>query len=609
MNRLFARIARVGLVWQVTVLFSIIMIIPAVVITTSYFQIVRNNLLEQANKKVQEDLKKMGLNINTNISTMNGALDQLIFSQEFPYYLDPNNNLSTHEKNYYVYSVQNQLLNIRYVYTNKFSRLVIYSKNSQIDEFVDWSYHMSRLYDRDYYSEIMKNSNTRLYGNIRGYDSTLGNLIDYKELEKKEALVLPIYQKIYNYITNECVGIIEVDMTLDKLVNATNLINEASDVKYMLFDRSGNLLFTTDTETKEKFSLLKFEEGSGVSDIKLGNTDYIIAFDRNSETGLINAAAIDKKDILFSSKGVNGLLILVASISMVLMVMFTNITARVLFRRLREMDKMINQIELGKFDVHIKEHGFNEISRISKSFNHMADKLQNMLISMVQKEKAQKDAEMHALQAQINPHFLYNTLENMRMQCEIDEYYTVANSIATLGDLLRYSLQWESNKVKIDDELNNIGQYIEIMRMRFGDKLSYKLECDKGIGTVMIPKFILQPLVENCFKHGFKNSLPPWEIFVRVFQEENKVIFCVKDNGTGIDKDRLYQIRKCMSENQPISDTIRSKNSIGVINVKQRIEMTCPVGSKLDINSERNMGTTVVVTIVIEKNDQGGTDV
>ena len=468
---------------------------------------------------------------------------------------------------------------------------------------------MSRLYDRDYYSEIMKNSNTRLYGNIRGYDSTLGNLIDYKELEKKEALVLPIYQKIYNYITNECVGIIEVDMTLDKLVNATNLINEASDVKYMLFDRSGNLLFTTDTETKEKFSLLKFEEGSGVSDIKLGNTDYIIAFDRNSETGLINAAAIDKKDILFSSKGVNGLLILVASISMVLMVMFTNITARVLFRRLREMDKMINQIELGKFDVHIKEHGFNEISRISKSFNHMADKLQNMLISMVQKEKAQKDAEMHALQAQINPHFLYNTLENMRMQCEIDEYYTVANSIATLGDLLRYSLQWESNKVKIDDELNNIGQYIEIMRMRFGDKLSYKLECDKGIGTVMIPKFILQPLVENCFKHGFKNSLPPWEIFVRVFQEENKVIFCVKDNGTGIDKDRLYQIRKCMSENQPISDTIRSKNSIGVINVKQRIEMTCPVGSKLDINSERNMGTTVVVTIVIEKNDQGGTDV
>lgn len=611
MKVLIEKITRLGLVWQVTIIFSLIMIIPAVVITTSYFNIVRNNLLEEANKKVQENLKKMDSNMNVNISTMNGVLNQLIFSQEFPYYLDSENNLSTHEKNYYVYSVQNVLLNIRHVYTNKFSRLVIYSSNNQIDEYVDWSYHMNRIYDRDYYYEIMQNSSERLYGNVRMYDSSLGNLVDYKELEKEEQLVFPIYQKITNYRTKECIGLIEIDMTLSKLVNISELMNEESEVKYLIFDRDGKLIFTSDDENKNEFSTLTFQKSSGVSDIKLGKANYLAAYDRDPITGLMRVAVMDKQGILASASGVDNLLLLVAVLSMVFIILFTNVAARIFFRRLRDMDKMITQIESGRFDVRLKVHGFNEISRITESFNHMAEKLQSLLTSMVQKEKAQKDAEMHALQAQINPHFLYNTLENMRMQCEIDEYFMVANSLATLGDLLRYSLQWKSEKVTIDEELKNIEQYIEIMRMRFNNRLIYRLECSEGLGSIMIPKFILQPLVENCFRHGFKDSLPPWKVTINVFQEENKVILCVTDNGEGIDNERLEQIRECIMENQPISDTKKSKSSIGIINVKQRVEMICPAGSGLDIYSERSVGTKITVTIVIEpdKQSEGDTDV
>jgi two-component system sensor histidine kinase YesM len=272
------------------------------------------------------------------------------------------------------------------------------------------------------------------------------------------------------------------------------------------------------------------------------------------------------------------------------------------------MDRMIAQIEAGRFDVRIKVSGFNEISRISKSFNKMAEKLQSLLASMVQKEKAQKEAEMNALQAQINPHFLYNTLENMRMQCEIDEYYTVANGLANLGDLLRYSLQWESPTVKISEELNNISQYIDIMRMRFNKRLIFTMECSDGLENTMIPKFILQPLVENCFTHGFVDALPPWEITVKVFSKENKVLLCVEDNGSGIDQDRLEQIRDCLRENKRISDSSKSKKSIGIINVKQRVEMTCPEGSGLEIDSEHSVGTKITVTIVIDSDKQGKGD-
>jgi two-component system sensor histidine kinase YesM len=603
MKNLFKKFTGLSLVVQVTIVFSLIMIIPAIITTTSYFQIVRNNLLEEANKKVQGYLKKMDSNMNSNIGTMNSVLNQLSFSQEFQYYLNPDNLLSKHEKNYYTYSVQNELINIRHVYPNKFSRLVIYSKSEQIDEYVDWSYYMHRLYDRDYYYEIMQSSNEHVYGNVRLYDSTLGNLVDYKELEKQEELVLPIYKKIFDTRTNTCVGIIEIDMTLNKLVNISELLSEETDVKYIIFDRNGKLVYSSDPTKKNEFSGLKFNIKSGTDTIKLEKEDYLIAYDKDDNTGLIRVAAIDKRQILSSASGVYSLLFGIATFSILFIVLFTNVAARIFFKKLKEMDKMITQIEAGRFDVRLKVDGFNEISRISESFNHMAEKLQSLLTSMIQKEKAQREAEMNALQAQINPHFLYNTLENMRMQCEIDEYYTVANGLANLGDLMRYSFHWESKRVQLNEELTNLEQYIKIMRMRFNDRLKYELKCDEGLENIMVPKFILQPLVENCFTHAFKDAIPPWEIYADIFKQDNKLIIIVRDNGTGIGQERLEQIEKCLRENEPVPVKNKPRKSIGIINVKQRIEMICAQGSGLTLRSEPGAGTEITVTIVIEDND------
>ncbi len=597
MKSLLQKFTRLGLVWQVTIVFSLIMIIPAIVITSSYVEILQKNLLEEGSKKVYENLKKMDTNMDANISIMNSVLNQLVFSQEFQYYLNPENKLSTHEKNHYVYSAQGELLNIHHVNTNKFSRLVIYSKNNQIDEYVDWSYHMDRLYDRDYYAEIMLNNNQHIYGNVRSYDTTLGNLVDYEELEKQEELVLPIYRKITDTRTKDCIGIIEIDMTLSKLVNANELLNEASEVKYFIFDRNGKMVFTTD-DNNLLFDVT-FIGNSGTTEISIEKAHYLIAYDKDNNTGLMRVAAMDKQKILASTSNVDKLLLLLAIFSIAIIILFTNVAARIFFRKLREMDRMISHIEAGRFDVRIKVGGFNEIFRISESFNHMAEKLQSLLASMIEKEKSQKEAELHALQAQINPHFLYNTLENMRMQCEIDEYYKVANGLANLGDLMRYSLHWESKKVMLAEEINNVNQYIEIMRMRFNNRLVYNIECPDGLENIMVPKFILQPLVENCFTHGFKDSIPPWIISVNVIKIENKLIICVNDNGKGIDQERLEQIRSCISKNEPISDTKKSKSSIGVVNVKQRIEMICPVGSGLSIESRYGVETKITVTIVI----------
>jgi len=611
MKALFKKLANLGLVRQVTIVFSLIMIIPALVLTLSYVNIVQNSLLEESQKKVSESLKKMDTNISVNLVSANNVINQILFSQELNYFLDSQNKLSTRELDYYEYNMQNDLLDIQREYPNKFIHIVVYSKNKQINEQVNWSYHLDRLYNRDYYKEILQNNtNDCFYGSVRAYDSTLGNLADYKELKVVEEPVLPIYKKIYNLSTNEFIGLVEIDLTLDKLVNKEDFINSEEGVNYLIFDRKGNLSFTSDTSTQKNFTHLSFQGASGVSEIKRGGATYLTAFSKDSTTGLTCVALMNKKDILSSSSVVGGLLLLVAFLSIGFIVVFTYLAARIMFHKLREISKIIPQIEVGRFDVRVKVSGSNEVSRIAESFNHMAEKLQSVITEIVQKEKEQKSAEMNALQAQINPHFLYNALENMRMQCEIDEYYTLADNIVALGDLLRYSIKWEHRVVTLDEELNNIQHYIEIMRMRFSSKLEYILNCESDLGKIMVPKFILQPLVENCFNHGFKNSDPPWIVKITVFRQDNSLIIQVEDNGVGISSERLSRIQECINGKQPTSEDSKHKNSIGIFNVKQRIEMLCPSGSGLNIDSQYGSGTKITVTIVLNKNAQieGGMD-
>lgn len=596
---IFEKFSKKGIVWQVTIVFSLITVIPSIIITTSYFHVVQDSLLQEAQKNTKQYLTKMDANMTANMETVDYVLNQLNFSQEFSYYLDPLNTLSEREKNHYTSSLQQELLNIRYIYPNRFNRIVIYSKSHQIQEYADWSYYIDRLYDRDYYPEIEQNKNQKFYGNVRMYDNSYGNLVKYEELENEEELVLPVYQKIYNLSTGNNVGLIEIDMSLNRLVNSDSLTNEDSDVTYLLFDRNHKLVFSTDAKHNNDFLSLRFDGDSGACSEKLVDTDYLVAYDKDSVTGLMRVVLMNKKDILASTRGIGNLLIFIAFLSLAIIVIFTNVVAHIMFRRLREMAKMISQIESGQFDMRIKTHGFNEISNIAESFNHMAETLQSVIRSMVEKEKAQKEAELNALQAQINPHFLYNTLEGMRMQCEITENYTLADNIAKLGYLLRYSLNWEKKTVTLEEELNNVKDYIGIMKMRFDRKLVYHVDCDKMLLKVMIPKFILQPLVENCFSHAFVNSLPPWVIQIKVYLSDDQVIIQIEDNGVGIPEEQLTQIQELLNNNQPIPDHKKAKHSIGIINVKQRMELLCLPGSRLTITSNPGSGTIIKIAITL----------
>lgn len=599
MLKILKKDRKIGLAWQLTLAIMIGLVLPIIIVIIAYFNIFESSILKEANKKMQLELRKITSSMDRNSMLVDSVFSKLDFEHELPFYLDPDNVLSAREINYYGYRVQEILQSVRFTYPNMIDNIAIYSKNGQIDRNSDWSFYFSDLKKATFYDEIRLSGLDIIYGKIRKPEYVYPNLSDRIQVQNIDALILPIYKRIYNYQNKKQeVGVVELNIEISKYVDFDNASLD-QDTKYLLFDEDGTCIYAKNLDSDEDFHTLDFKKESGTMDAVIGGKSYMIMFDHDVRTRLIRAVALDKAQVILPARQMSVKLIMIALISIVAIMYSTHLIVRIKLKRLLIMDRMMARIEDGDFTVHINEQGYDEIARIASSFNHMTLKIQKMLVSAVEEEKAKKDAQLKALQAQINPHFLYNTLENMRMQCEIDGYYSVGDSLAQLGELFRYSVKWDAYEVSFDLEWKNLKNYISIMRMRFCDDLECNLECEEEVMGITVPKLILQPLVENCFNHGFKNVITAWVLNIKAFKVDDELIIIIEDNGRGIGEERLKKIQTCIKENQMIYDEENQRSSIGVINVKQRIDMVCKKGSQLEIESVLGKGTRIIVTIKI----------
>ena len=274
---------------------------------------------------------------------------------------------------------------------------------------------------------------------------------------------------------------------------------------------------------------------------------------------------------------------------------------RLSYRNFETLQELMEAAREGK-DIH--EY---EVKESSDYFAYITRQIiQNFIeqdflrVQLSERKYKLRATELLAMQSQMNPHFLYNTLENMRMQCEIDGYYAIGDSLAALGDLFRYSIKWGSNEVPFRLEWDNLKNYISIMNMRYQEDLKCIMEIGEGVGDVMVPKMLLQPLVENSFSHGFKQVLPPWLIVIRAFRKRDMLVIMIEDNGSGIEQERLLEIRQCLKNDTPLRGE-KKKRSIGLINVKQRLLHICRGGAEIFIDSQPDRGVKIVIEIKMEE--------
>ncbi|HEX7056554.1 MAG TPA: sensor histidine kinase [Bacilli bacterium] len=244
-----------------------------------------------------------------------------------------------------------------------------------------------------------------------------------------------------------------------------------------------------------------------------------------------------------------------------------------------------------------------ELHELQSTYNEMVENINNLIRLVYEKEILQSRTELKALQAQINPHFLFNTLEAFYRLLVEKEQPELAEYVITMSGLFRYTISRNNKEewVSLGEELEHAEKYLSIMKMRLGDRLSWDIEYPFGLASCKIPKLIIQPIVENAIVHGVENRIGPGKVFISAsVSESGDLLIRVQDDGAGMDAETLARIKRAGGSGDVVSS---KRTGMGISNVRRRLQLYYGkkhFASGVSITSRKGEGTTVQLKIPLE---------
>ena len=255
---------------------------------------------------------------------------------------------------------------------------------------------------------------------------------------------------------------------------------------------------------------------------------------------------------------------------------------------IKELEKAVNEIEQGNLEVEVRSAGSYEIQHLGTSIQSMARRIRKLMNDIVAEHESKRRSEFDTLQSQINPHFLYNTLDIIVWMIENEKQSEAVKVVTALARFFRISLSKGKSIIPVKDELEHVRNYLMIQHMRYKNKFTYDIEADEDVLELASLKLMLQPLVENAIYHGMEFMDGDGEILVRAWRREDDLYMSLSDNGLGMTQEQVEHLF------QAADHTSSGRGSgIGVKNVNERIKLYFGTGYGLDIQSEPDEGTTV----------------
>ncbi|MBP5655344.1 MAG: histidine kinase [Clostridiales bacterium] len=353
-----------------------------------------------------------------------------------------------------------------------------------------------------------------------------------------------------------------------------------------------HVVFASDgtSEYSKILEMASYEPYMTVRDYKMyGNTFTIYAFTKN-----LDLAKIIQDNIWT--------IILLMLFTLLFPVILMRLFERSITNRISILGKAFGEGS-NKYFQPIKEiSGSDEISSLMNDYNRIVD-INNDLTNTIYKDKlrkqesdlARKNAELLALQSQINPHFMFNALESIRMHSILKGENETADMVQRLAVMERQNVEWNEDAVTIAEEEEFIAAYLELQSYRFGDRISFNIDIDDDCKKILIPKLTLVTFVENACVHGIESKAAQGWIFVRVYKNEDKLTIEVEDTGDGMDDDAAANLERKM--NCVTIDMIKNAKHVGILNACLRIKMMFSNRAKFSVETEKGIGMSVIITI------------
>lgn len=593
MRRIIKRLLDTSILWKFTFIYFILIIVPlAVFQVTGYNRSVASireqnfNILAQTVSQVKQNVLYMTKNCEY-------VSDFLRFDNQVQGFLgngfDP--------MAYYDYEIEPKLSKLSQVGSQHFD-LFFYTANSSIPEIDRVVYKVNRIESKEDYKKLVSNKEKNsIWGGIKKRDYFYG----VQDHVNETSMVLPLYTKIRSLtINNVVLGILEIDLPLEEITKTFSTVKIGTNGYIAVMDSKGTIIYNGGTVALEKYIDNKqLSKNSGVRDFKILNEKYNVVYDTVDGTDLKILAIVNEYEILDQLSTYKASVGTILIVGVFFAFIVTYIVTRFLFKRIKVLLKMMKRVENGDFDSRVTETRNDEIGELISGFNHMTEKLEQILVELVEKETAQWEAELKALQAQINPHFLYNTLESLKMECEMNRQYELSDALTSLGALFRYNINSDSRCVTLKQELEHVRNYVSVMKIRYSERIELKIDLPEAFMGIKVPKVLLQPLVENCFSHSFNSSANKFVIEISAVMNNKVISINITDNGTGIDEEKLRTINNSLQNNTLIVGA--KNNGVGLTNVNRRIKME--FGGTYGIRLERGMehGTNVILTLPVSE--------
>ena len=363
-----------------------------------------------------------------------------------------------------------------------------------------------------------------------------------------------------------------------------------------ILDAKGNIVYHP--QQQQLYNELQTENISLIMDTDedtvltgTGNDGKLYSISRSEKTGWTVVDCTNVKELLSKSRQAQSVYVLTAIILVIVALLFSRFMARSITLPIQKLRDSMKKVQEGDFSVSdVVVDSKNEIGSLTKSFDVMTHRIHELMEQNVHEQEEKRKSELKALQSQINPHFLYNTLDSIIWMAEGKKNEEVVLMTASLARLLRQSISNEDEVVPIANEVEYARGYLTIQKMRYKDKLEFQIEVDSSILYIPLIKLVLQPIIENAIYHGLKYKESKGLLIIKGFMKDGNAVLQVIDDGVGMDEETLAHIYDKHKVNY-------HSNGVGVYNVQKRLKLYYGEDYGITYTSELGKGTTATITI------------
>lgn len=434
-----------------------------------------------------------------------------------------------------------------------------------------------------------------------------------KSFIQYSAQVMTFRHSLYDIVSKTSLGSLSIDISLDSIRAIGEQLHTPNEEELYILDDQGAVLYASDSQLMGRTldegwvrQLMEEQQIQAQGSFRLKNSEFSgIHIYHQFETPYSNWTIVKRIPDSFLFRNERQLTQIITMIGLgflTLAILATIYISVKLTSPIGELIGYINQIELGHMDVEIQVKGKDEISSLARRFKSMMHTINELFLREYKLEAANKTNELKALQAQINPHFLNNSLQSIGSVALQEGNRDVYRLISSLGRMMRYSMNTNETIVTLRDELEYAGSYLHLQKQRFREQFEQVIENDvPSDDTIYMPKMIIQPLIENYFKHGFEGGDKASMIAIRCYLSEDGqfVHIGIEDNGSGISEEELESLRRKLGDSQTVRTGMTG--SIGLANVYSRLKLYYRDQAQMSVDHRYPQGFKVHLMIPVRQ--------